>query len=303
VQQPMNKNVYVEYNMPRKPRAPRARAVPRKPKMGGLKKVIKAIAKDEALATQETKYQTYYSPEVGGTLNVFNQLISKLTPNVMSGLQTAIPAMGAQGTTSSNIVGNKIRLINGYTKFQFHFDTGAYAYNQDIVLKLFLLKSRKVKDYNAGLVGLPGSDLLRFNGDGFTDFDPYTTTSLVNNPIQFNQMSLNNLAWTGKVVTIRLCKNTGSPNFNATIPAVPGDVPNLSSKLNYYEHVWNWTDDKKDKILSYDTAILAGGHPTNYLPLWGVVAYYPDGNPVSPTTPVQLPVRIVYSNHMWFKDA
>lgn len=266
-----------------------------------LYKAVKQIARKQALAIQETKYVSTFTPyPVTSITNVWNQLNTKVINGTYNYLQTAMPPL-TSGTTGANVIGQKTILVNGYTRFHFAFTAGAAPYNQDIIIKLFLLNSRQAKSNTLAIAGLPGADLLRANGSAFVDFDPYSGGPPGIDPLHLAQMPLNTLAWTGKCHTFRLCKNTGMTSFNATTPTLPGDVPNLNSSHNYHDFVWNWTDGKKNQVLNYDGNFSVPGYPSNYCPLYGVVAYYPDGNPVA-STAVQLPVNMTISNHMWYKD-
>lgn len=284
------------------PRRPRRRANKKKaPRMkGGLVKAVRKIATQEALKTQETKYVTNFSVINNATQRVTNYLQSVLLPGNYSFFQQAMPGIPVGGATSSQMVGQKLRLVNGYTKFHFNFIDG-WNVNQDIILKLFCVHSKTAKSFTNALA-LPTKDLLRVGNGNQCDWDPITTGL---DARTLNHLNINNLAFTGKIHTFRFTKNTGSMNFNSNnTPVVPGDVPNLSSKTNYHEFVWNWTDGKK--ILNYDGTGPVG-FPTNYCPMWGVVAYYPDGspypNPVQPPVNQILPIEIVTTNHMWYKDS
>lgn len=276
-----------------------ARKSMRKP-APGLARAVRAIAKVETLRQQETKYICSFSSTStppAPSQRVWNQLITQVVAGGYNYLQPVIPPI-QQGINSSNVLGQKITLVNGYSKFHFAFTPDAAPYSQDIILKLFLLHSKQVKSLQAAAStgALVGGDLLRSGAGTQLDFNPYTA---ITDPIQLAMLPLNTLAWSGKCITMRLTKNTGMTSYDATTPTVQGDVPNLSAKTNYVDHTWNWTD-AKNRELKYDNFV--PGSPTNYCPLWGVVAYYPDGTPVSADAAVQLPIRITFSHHMWYKD-
>jgi len=267
-----------------------------------LYKAVKQIAKKQALAVQETKYISTYSNPTSPINQVWNGLISKVTAGNYQYLQPAMPSM-SQGANSANMVGQKIRLVNGYTKFHFSFTTDTTDnYNYDFIIRLFLLNSKNVKNMQSSLNGLPGKNLLRTGQSTQCDFDPQT--AITTDPSLLAMLPMNHLNWTGKSVTFRLTKNAGSTSYNPSItPAVVGDVPNLASRTNYCDYTWNWTDGKKDTVLDYGNSFITPDFPTNYCPLWGVVAYYPNGNPVTADNNIQFPIRIIHTSHMWFKDA
>jgi len=268
-----------------------------------LYRAVKAIAKTQALAVQETKYITTYSNgTIPANTQAWNGLITTVALGNYQYLQTAMPAM-SQGANSSTIIGQKIRLVNGYTKFHFSFITSTVDnYNQDIILRLFMLNSKNVKNLQSSLNGLPGKNLLRTGQSTQCDFNPQT--AITTDPNLLAMLPLNTLNWSGRSVTFRFTKNAGSTSYNPSLDPEPvGDVPNLASRTNYHDYTWNWTDGKKNAVLDYGNAFITPDYPTNYCPLWGVVAYYPNGNPVNVDSNVQFPISVTWSSHMWFKDA
>lgn len=298
---------------PRRVRRQRKRRVARK----GLKraskplyKAVKAIAKNEALKSQETKY---LSEVTVPPTQLTNTLITKLGGGAQF-LYKAIPQI-QQNASSAAMIGQKLTLAGGRTKFHFNIKRGADV-NIDCVVKLFLLYSKKVKSYQTASGGLAGGDLLRIGIQQEFDWNPNFVGSLTppTYPLDtriINQFIMNDLAWSGKVVTFRFTKNTGQMNFSSQVsPPVPGDVPNISAGLNTHEFVWNWGADHKSKVLKYeDFALSSTGYPTNFAPMWGAVCYFPDGtetyldpsgNPIGTVT--QMPIEVTATNQMFYKD-
>jgi len=268
------------------------RAAPR------LYKAVKAVAKNEALKAQETKIVYAQLPPI----QVTNTLFSKFNPGAMQFLQPVIPVLQG-GTNSAQLIGKQVTLVNGFIRFHFNLVRGNNV-NTDIILKLFCLKSRMVKNYNSSVNGLPGSDLLRPGDNNLNDFDPAGLSVAAR---LLAQQNINNLNWTGKVHTFTFRKNAGQQNFDSqATPAPPQgseEVPNLSANQNYHDFVWNWTDGHK--VLKYDTQ--ANALPNNYAPFWGVCAYFPDGtpyylNPSGATGTQNMPIEVTATSYMYYKD-
>lgn len=262
-----------------------------------LYKAVKAVAKQQALAVQETKYAANFSNISPSVFRVYNQLISKLNAGSFNFLQPAIPVIGS-GAASNNVVGQKVTLVKGYTRFHFNYIPGM-SEPQDLIVKLFCLKSKQAKNLNLATT-LPALDMLRNGSGGQLDFDPITNPV---DPRHLANLPINTMAWTGFCKTFRFTKNKGQMNYDSSIvPPALGDTPNLSSLTNYHDFEWDWTDGVS--VLKYDNSGVLS-IPTNYCPMWGCVAYYPDGSPYPSGTNVAqiMPVEIVFSNHMWYKDA
>lgn len=298
--------------MPRRPtRKYRARRKGLKKASKPLYKAVKAIAKNEAMKAQETKF---LSANTGNAQQVTNTLISKVGGGLQY-LNIAIPPL-YQGATSSDVIGQKCTLVGGRTQFHFNFIRGA-SENTDLVVKLFCLYSKAIKCGNQA-TSLPTGDLLRIGQNAQSDWDPngvLSTTPIYLDARKINQWILNDLAWTGKVHTFRFTKNRGSMNYDSQItPEVVGDVPNISPGLNTHEFIWNWGADHKGKVLKYDQTPNTFNFPSNFCPMWGVVAYFPDGtpnytNPTQPEPPLPplgvttVPVEVTVTNQLFYKDA
>lgn len=216
----------------------------KKTRKGGLVKAIRNIAKSEALKQQETKYTTQ---TVLNNLDLTNQLVSQFAPGNTSRLNIGIPPLQL-GTTYSELIGSKMTLVSGYTKFHFTLNYDNTA-TQEVIVKLFLLTSKTVKAVQSALSGLYGSDLLKLSNYQ-QDWKP----SLAD-PRILNMLPLNDNAWSGRIHTFKLSKNGGGMNGDKTVGVAP--PANIANHPSYHEFKWQWG---KDKLLKYDTP---AAPPTN----------------------------------------
>lgn len=231
---------------------------------------------------------------VSGLVNVqaYNTIRTKLAPvgtTAFNTLRNCLPVIANSGTQTNDLMGAKMKVASLKTVFHFNLDT-ANAVSQDIMVKIFFLQSRNVKNYTVALNGLPGSNLLR---TGNASEDDWVPASGVDARFQ-NQLPLNRLAWTGSSKTFRLSKNGGTLNGQAT-----GAVPVISNGISSYDFTHDWKIG--GKVLRYDESDNSG-MPENYLPLIGVVAWYPDGTPVGAQDSV-MPVYFTFTSHLYYKDA
>lgn len=256
-----------------------------------LYKAVKAVARNEAYKAQETKFVRQF---VTSRSAVYNSLTTIDDPTKGYYLTHAVPPL-IQGGVSAQLVGSKATLISGYTKFLFNF-AATDGNSRDVNIKLFCLYSKAAKSVRVAS-DLCGGDLLRIGStSGNVDWNP----TVFGDAALMNQLPLNDNAWTGHTHTIRLTKNPGVMNLDSSA----GNVPNIHANSNYQEYIWHWHKGG-EKVLRYDEPILTGGvnqYPTNFCPLFGYVAWYPDGT-ASGTAPATMPVQVTVQNFMWYKDA
>jgi len=182
-----------------------------------------------------------------------------------------------------------MKVVSLKTKFHFNLDTSNTNSN-DVMVKVFFLQSRNVKNLTVANTGLPGGNLLR---TGTADEDDWVPASGADSRYT-NHLPLNRLAWVGRTKTFRLTKNSGQMNLGSS-----SAVPLLSNGNASYDFTYDWKIG--GKTLRYDEGD-GSSYPENYLPLVGMVAWYPDGTPVGNQDSV-MPVYVTLSNHLYFKDA
>jgi len=105
-------------------------------------------------------------------------------------------------------------------------------------------------------------------------------------------MPISNENFIGRTKTLKLVKNVGGPN------AIGGDVvsPNTYGRVSAtYIHHWH----KKERV-TYENNVTnpALAYPTNFCPLWGVVAFSADSSQKLGENTIFMDVR----NEMYFKD-
>lgn len=264
-------------------------------KAGGKKlyKAVKAIAKNEAEKMIETKYITETSSWASNyNMPIKNSLSSTflLSPPDLNSLQRVIPSV-KRGTESDAIIGSRIQMVSGKTDFILNVASN-FTKTCNIIVKLFCLESRKCRDYNE-MINIPSNTLLRTGNDQTRDWTPSTA---VYNPLQ-DFLPVNKASF--KVHHIKhfhFEKNSGLMNND------PAQSSANSPNKSIYKFTWNWGRDMK---LKYDDNPLnAGGaeFPTNYAPIWGIVAYYADGSPAG-NDDSDTVIYCSAINHMYYKDA
>jgi len=273
---------------------------PKQKKTAPLLKAVKAIAKSEAMKSQETKLvivQPFFGPGSPSVTNLIsNRFVTRLNIGNLSYLQNAIPTVqpSAGGEQSDNIVGSKINLVSGHTDFLVCYKQG-YTASSDMIVKIFCLISKSAKSEKTAS-NLPSDDLLRKGNAETIDWSPANTpyTPLL------EDYPVNTLAWkVSKVFTCRLSKNSGGMNLDSSTPP---PAPNLSDTRNYHKFKWHWGKEGPN-VLKYEEPLqqVADNYPNNFMPMYGVCAYYPDGTPVGEPGDAQ-PITLAVSNTMYFKD-
>ena len=146
---------------------------------------------------------------------------------------------------------------------------------------------------------MPTQDLLRIGSDATTDWTPSGAGFL---PEQLNMLPVNNLAWKiHHVKTFHLMKNPGRQTGGGL--ATGASAPNITGGCRR-EFSWSW---KHDGVLKYNETSSGSGtagatdFPTNFAPVYGIVAYYADGQPMTPEELTGV-VNVNIRTHMWYKD-
>lgn len=268
----------------------------------GLYKAVKAIAKTEAEKIIETKYLTNLNTVTEGVGSANQPLVSNslnstftLSGRTISQLQPVIPAI-SRGTQSDQIIGSRILLKSGKTDFTFHLRWDD-AQSRNLVLKLFCLESRKVRDYEE-MTLIPQDALLRIGNDTTTDFIPSYAAPLIMDLFPINKASFK----VHHVKTFHFNKNCGNTNGQLNFPIAANYIaPNNGSVLHKF--TWHWGNDK---VLKYDDSPLHSGggeYPTNFAPVWGVCAFTADGQPIGVNDGEYSSIQMSAYNHMYYKDA
>jgi len=257
-----------------------------------LYKAVKAVAKNEALKLQETKYVTR---DFGAT-KVYNAFDSKFGPTTSTSLiylQPGIPPM-TQGFNSNKLQGSKATIQNCFTTFSVNL-LSTTPTSVDVFVRFYLLESKNVKNYSIAVPpgGLPAQNLLRIGNGEEADW----FVSAGNDPRMNSMRPINKLAWTGSMKTFRLAKNPGGINGDTT--SIPNSGANLSANTNAYHFTHNW--GRKGKVLTYDDGD-ESNYPENFLPIWACVAWTVDGANTGAAYST-MPVEVVAVNHLYYKDA
>lgn len=260
-----------------------------------LYKAVKAIAKNEAEKIIETKYATSLLKTDTVVPSVTNELTSLFLISPV-GLSTLIPVLPpiARGTGSDQILGSRIQMMSGRTEFLFSIKQEEFQ-SLNLIVKLFCLESRKVKDYNE-MSTLPPGRLLRTGADNVQDWTPSTALggyNPLNDLINVNKASFK----VHHVKHFRFTKNCGRMNGDLSTPP---PAPN-SAEQAQHRFTWHWGSNMKLKYDDEPLASGAGQFPTNFAPIWGVVAYYPDGTSVG-VDGADMPIHVSAVNHLYYKD-
>lgn len=272
----------------------------------GLAKAVKAIAKNEAFKAQETKYVTGVkkgSDAITGDF-VNGQISDVLNSKVLIGnlqyLQPAIPSLN-NGFNSATQVGSTIKHVRGKVDFCISLAddaSDALSESANVIVKIFCLESRTTKSIYSMITYMPTQDLLRLGNDSVTDWTPPAYV-----PEQLNMMPINPLAWkVHHVKTFHLVKNPGRQTGGSL--ATGASAPNVTGGARR-TFSWNWAHDG---TLKYNETNAGAGttgvtdFPTNFAPVYGLVAYYADGQPMTPEELDGL-INVNIRTHMWYKDA
>jgi hypothetical protein len=248
-----------------------------------------AFAK-KVLAVLEKKAEKKYIADNTGTVGGLSGTNDNLL--VPTGLVPLIPKLG-QGTQSNQRIGQKISNAHGRVDFQFFFignGSGVYPTN-DVYVRVYKLESKSAKSYGQVAL-LPGGTLLDQGNQTTSDWNAGTLGNSYG--LVYSQMPLSHEDWRGTHKTIRLTKNQGVTNGDAASGQAPNTFGHPAGHLSM-----TWTH--KGSILYDDTPTGGGGtggpsNPTNFAPVYGVVAYNSDNTPFN--SQVQFVTRI----HMWYED-
>lgn len=252
-------------------KAPRLARAKQRAKKGTVA-MMRKIAAEVINKKSETKYVAQALP---GT-NVYSSLT---TP---AGLFPLMPTLQC-GTESFQRIGARIENLRIKTTFTIWLDNeNNQTQNNNVFVRLYFLRSKKVKNWNQ--VNLLPAGTLLDQGDGTT-----TDWTIPGVAVQYAQMPISNENWIGRHKTVRLIKNTGQPN------GVNG-APNTDGRPS--ATVVHYTNRKAP--VSYENLIAAPGlaYPTNFCPLFGFVAWSSEFGSTINNTQIQMQVR----NEMYFKD-
>lgn len=224
--------------------------------------------------------------------NLKNRLISKTligTPSTEH-LNMAMP-ITTTGLGISNRVSTKIQMIKGSTDFFFSFKEG-YTKSNIINVFIYLLNSKEAKSGDNSLTNnLIGNNLLMKGDNTTVDWIPSA-----NNTLELAEMKINNMAFKGRVHKFTLARCSGGTNNDASTPPPSS---NSTYYPNQHHFTWHWGAHKN---LKYEpVAADTGRYPTNFAPMWGCVAYYPDGTAVGDDGS-DLPVVVSVRNHLFFHN-
>lgn len=250
-----------------------------------LPKPVKVAIQRMIGASIESKY--VFSGVADGPL--YNTLRTKIAPTLgLNFIKPCLPPLAINGTQSDQLIGTKMKVQSLKTIFNFNL-ASSNTVSQDILVRVFFLYSKNVKNYSASINGMVGSNLLRTGSASEEDWIPSSGID----PRILNHLPLNKNAWVGTSKTFRLTKNGGTLNGQTTgaVPVIAGQGASIQ-----FTHDW-----KCKKTLTYDETDTSS-FPENFLPLVGMVAWYPDGTTVGAVDTV-MPVYCQFSHHMWYKDA
>lgn len=221
---------------------------------------------------------------------LYNTLRTALQPaQGLNFIKPCLPLLSINGTQSDELIGTRMKISSHKTVFNFNL-ASSNATSQDVMVKVFFLISKNAKNNTVAAAGFTGKNLLRTGQASEEDWIPGSGLD----PRIFNQLPVNRNAWVLKGSrTFRLAKNGGTLNGQTT-----GAVPVLSC-ANSYQFTWDWKAG--GKTCTYDESDQSS-FPENYLPLVGMVAWYPDGTTVGAADQV-MPVYCQFSHHLYYKDA
>lgn len=242
---------------------------------GGKGKVAPtpAFAK-KVLAVVNRKEETKYIAE---TVALQEPIATIAVPG---NLETMIPKL-TQGVQSNQRIGQKISNAHGRVDFMFFLNPGTSSDNtasQDVKLRVYELRSKSIKNY-ALIGGLSSKTLLDVGNQTTSDWD--TTTF---NALQYTQMPLSKEDFAGSFKTVHLRRNFGQANGGVEAGVLTYGQIGGSCSMSW-KHKGN---------LVYNDA--ADEYPTNFAPMYAIVAYNPDGSTYLGQ------VQAYYRRHMWYKD-
>lgn len=199
-------------------------------------------------------------------------------------LTTPLPNL-VEGTGSWQRVGQHINNIRGKTHFNFSL-AGSDSASRNWVVRLIMLTSKQVKAYSQ--VSSLSANTLLDNGDGTTiDWHPGSTQV-----ITLAQRPLARENFTGSFRDFKLSKNSGSLNGDASTPP---PSPNGGHFATNHQFTWHWKHE--GKVMYDENSFL----PTNYNPMFILVAFPYDGTAVTEET--ASPVIATIRTEMYYKDA
>jgi len=273
----------------RKPRATRPKRTTRRKSRAPRKVSAPLKLAIQKIVNKNLETKLVISSVVNSML--YNTIRTKMIAagiTVFQNLRTCMPAIVNTGTASNDLIGTRAKIVSLKTYLHFNLDTGN-PNNQDVMVKVFFLYSKNVKNYTVASNGLPGNNLLRTGNGSEEDWIP---AAGVDSRLTA-QLPINTNAWTGTSKIFRLSKNSGTMQQGTT------GSPLLAGGLASYTFSHDWKVG--GKTLKYDETD-GSNYPENFLPLICAVAWYPDGTSVGPQDS-NMPVFVTLSNHLYYKDA
>jgi len=215
--------------------------------------------------------------------------------NLPLSLNNPVPFL-KQGVQNHQRVGTKVTNVRGRTHFSFSLAHEVVS-SANWGVKIFMLTSKQAKSYNV-LTAITTAPASNFTTGTLLDVGNQTTTDWVSatyNVVQMSMMPLSHEDWRGKTKTIKLSKNSGAMNNDASTPP---PSPNSGHFATNYQFTWNW----KHKTLLYDDATAGADLPTNFAPAYVLVAFPYDGYDINVGPILNSPVRVNVRNEMYYKD-
>lgn len=186
-----------------------------------------------------------------------------------------------QGSQSNQRVGERIKPVRAKIDFTFAYDPTS-AVSHDYRVKLFVLRPKTYNSF-APMVASGFSGLLLDNGDQTSsDWDPLNQHVSDSKPV--DNESFNPIM----IKRFKLIKNATTVEGSAATPN--------TSRSSVVRYSMNLYGKALKQHLTYSGAVAP--YPTNYNPIFGIVAYAADGSAPQLVCPIKASVRL----HLWFKD-
>lgn len=231
---------------------------------------------NQVLAIVNRKFETKY------VATDIQTQVAIATLSVPNNLQKTLPPL-VVGVNSNQRIGQKISNVHGRVDFHFYLTPSpdAQSVTNDVYVKIFKLTPKQAKSYTA-TSALANNTLL---DTGLATTTDWALSGF--NAFAYNTMPLSKEDFSGSIGQVRLVKNQGAQNDDPTALVVPN-----MNKLASADYSFSWKH--KGGIL-YDD-IPGNTYPTNYAPVFAIVAYNADNSVYGG--------RVNYYTrlHMWYKD-
>ena len=233
------------------------------------------MIRNEIRGVAETKYC------VDPAVNISGQPLSQdiITP---AAWYPMIPRM-AQGVANNQRIGLKISNVVIKTHFYFHFNQ-LQTPTDDIFVRVFYGYNKNIRSLNL-INNISAGTLLDLGTQTSTDWN---TGAFV--PEELSMMPPQREVWSLKQKTVRLVRNQGIENRDATL----GATPNLAKGAARF----TLTTKHKSNLLYEEGAGGGVQFPQNYAPLFAVVGWRADGYLMAGSLPVVFYTR----TEIFYKD-